>query len=187
MQPYVIAGFLIETLADTIKSIRICYSGIEAAFIHATATEEYLNGKPLQSTDVLVKALSILANELSPDENASHTSKDYRKALALALFFKFTSSLMAPEDGVDDWDRGISTGAQDVATLPEKWPMTKDLPSVDGLACAAGEVLFCNDVPLRTNELWAAFVPATAVNARISGIDATEALVKFDLTKLNSK
>lgn len=173
-----IAGFLIEIKGDAIKSARICFGGIESGFIHAAATEEYLIEKDVHSNEVLSEALNILSNEVNPDENSSVASIEYRQGLATALFFKFILSALGT-DGIDVEPRGISMGAQDTATSRDKWPLTKDIPNVDGLRQAAGEVRFVNDLPLQTNELWAAFVPATVINARITNIDASEALVNI--------
>lgn len=171
-----IAGFLIEIKDDVINSARICFGGIDPTFVHASATEEYLIDKNVYSNEVLVEALNILSNELTPDENPSNASMEYRKELAVALFFKFILSTM-DEDAIDDLQRDISSGVQSTSTSQQKWPITKDVPNVDGLRLAAGEVQFTNDIPQQKNELWAAFVPATTVNARIASIDASEALV----------
>lgn len=171
-----IAAFLIEYKDECIKSARICYDSVEPESIHATHTEEYLVDKNIYTNTVLSDALSILSTELSV--SAAAALDDYRKELTLALFFKFIVSTMEADSDVAS-KRGISSGKHEFATSADKWPLTKDVPNVDGLAQAAGEVHFINDIPLRTNELWAAFVPATVVNAKISRIDASDALVSF--------
>lgn len=44
---YVNAGFLIELDQGQVQTARICFGGITAEFVHATATEEFLIGKEL--------------------------------------------------------------------------------------------------------------------------------------------
>lgn len=165
-----------------VRSARLCFGGIDPSFIHATATEEFLIDKNLYSNEILSEALNMLTNELNPDQNPANASPEYRKNLAVALFFKF---VMSTKIGVDaneyELQRGLSSGTQDIWTVREKWPLTKCIPNIDGLIQAAGEAQFISDLPAFPNQLWAAFVPATIANGRLVNIDAGEALVSFSL------
>lgn len=148
--------------------------------MHASITEQFLITKNLYSNEILSEALNVLASELNPDSNASNASPAYRKNLAVALFYKF---VLATKDGADatehELQRGLSSGAQDIWTVREKWPLTKSIPNNDGLIHAAGETQFITDLPAFPNQLWAAFVPATVAGGRIVNIDAADALVSF--------
>lgn len=162
----------------------ICFGGIHSAFLHATATEEYLIGKNLHSNETLSEALPILVAEMNVDDMSGAVS-EYQKNVGAALFYKF---VLITNDGEgndkylsagDQLKREVSTGSQDYSTVLEKWPLTKDIPRRDGLVLAAGEAKFINDLPPFPHELWAAFVPATIVNAKIINIDVAEALVSL--------
>ena len=89
---YVNAGFLafVDT-ADNFKIIakpRIVFGGINPGFVHAKATEEFLIGRNMNDHDMFMEALSILAEELVPDDEPVLASTLYRKQLAMGLFYK---------------------------------------------------------------------------------------------------
>lgn len=56
--------------------------------IHASNTESYVNGKNLFDRKVFRTALKILDAELHPDHVLPDASPEYRKGLAVALFYK---------------------------------------------------------------------------------------------------
>ena len=89
---YVNAGFLaLVDTADNFKIIskpRIVFGGINPGFVHAKATEEFLIGRNMNDHDMFMKALSILAEELVPDDEPVLASTLYRKQLAMGLFYK---------------------------------------------------------------------------------------------------
>lgn len=181
---YVNAGFLVELDEGLIQSARICYGGIDESFVHASATEELLVGKEFHSNDTLAEALTSLESELKPDHILPDASPEYRKNLALSLFYKFILSTCENDEisemyksGGESLQRPISSGYQSTSTVQESWPLTKDVPKMDGLVQTAGEAQYINDIPSYPDQLWAAFVPATQVHAKIVYIDATEALV----------
>lgn len=54
--------------------------------------------------------------------------------------------------------------------------MGKAVNKYDGLLQCSGEAKYINDMSPQPGELWAAFVPAKRVHAKVSQINATEAL-----------
>lgn len=186
---YVNAGFLIEYKNDIVLSIRICFGGISPEFIHATKTEEFLRGKDLYTNEILQAALSSLSDEMHPDWILPDASPDYRKNLALSLFYKFVISTcpdgkIKPEfvTGGETLQRSLSSGIQEFDTYKDKWPLTQPVRKYEAYIQTAGEAIYANDLPPIKDELWAAFVLATKPHARIGKIDATDALVSvFDI------
>lgn len=91
------AAFLIKrssaTAWDLTESPRIVFGGIGARFVHAAATENFLNGKNILDAGVAAQALTTLNGELRPDEVKPGASADYRKKLAVGLFYKFLLGL----------------------------------------------------------------------------------------------
>lgn len=85
------AGFLYD-LDDndnqTVVSARIIYGGLSGKFVHARHTETYLVGKKLFNDNVLQKALHILNDEIIAEELPAEPSAEFRKKLALSLFYK---------------------------------------------------------------------------------------------------
>lgn len=56
--------------------------------MHAKQTEEFLRGKNVFDASVLTGAFQVLSEELQPDANSLDASPEYRKQLALGLFYK---------------------------------------------------------------------------------------------------
>lgn len=184
---YVNAAFLIHQKYDTITKARICFGGIAPDFYHATKTETFLQQQAsFHSNQVLGAALKTLSDELHPDWNLPDASPDYRKQLALGLFYKFVlgtspENIVSPEylSGGDIFRRPLSSGTQNFDTYKDKWPLTEYVPKYEGLIQCSGEVKYTNDLPNLPKELWAAFVPATEVHKKIINVDATNALVSL--------
>lgn len=190
------AGFLFkfQTTETTpkirsIQSCRICYGGINPSFVHATATETILDSTTdLYSNAGLQKAIDSLKKELHPDWVLPDASPEYRKNLAIALFYRFVLSTIplpdsslnpAVRSAVEPLQRGLSSGFQSFGTVNSEWPLTAPVKKYEGQIQASGEALYANDIQSgdSSQELWAAFVGATEVGHRIVKIDPSEALV----------
>lgn len=61
--------------------------------MHASKTEEFLNGKVLLDSAVVQEALSILESELKPDHIPPDATPEYRQGLALSLLYKVIINL----------------------------------------------------------------------------------------------
>lgn len=60
-------------------------------------TESYLTGKNLLDQTVMKRACSILQTEIQPDAGPTEASPQYRKALAVNLFYKVQCNLFYPK------------------------------------------------------------------------------------------
>lgn len=186
-QAYVNAAFLFKfksNAVNIVESARMCFGGINAKFIHAIDTELFLRGKNLYVNETLQIAIRVLKNELKPDQVLPDASVEYRKLLAISLFYKFVlntsnKNVIKPEhrSGAELLQRPLSSGTQTYDTQKDKFPITEPVVKNDGLAQISGVAKYSNDMQHYYNELWAAFVPATKVCYKIGSIDASEALV----------
>ncbi|XP_062703177.1 uncharacterized protein LOC109421858 [Aedes albopictus] len=182
---YMNAAFLVkfDTSRTIINETRICFGNISASFTRAEQTERFLTGKTLFSNNSLQAAIKPLNDELKPDWILPESSAEYRKNLAIALFYKFVLTI-APMDSVKSLyrsgatvlDRPLSSGHQSYDTYNKYWPLTKYIPKVEGLAQCAGEAEYINDIHPFPNELFAAFVVATVPLSNVAQIDPTQAL-----------
>ncbi|KAL7051325.1 hypothetical protein ACKWTF_004430 [Chironomus riparius] len=180
---YVNAAFLLELNKTKVISAKICYGGINPTFIHAEKTEKVLIGQDLFKNQTLQQALSNLNDEINPDWLLPDASPEFRKSLALSLFYKFVLNI-APKEKISDifksggelLKRGLSSGTQTFDTYEKNWPLTKRIPKIEADAQCTGEAEYINDIPITSNELHAAFVTAKYVHGIISSIDASEAL-----------
>lgn len=73
---------------ETVTKASIVIGGLSKKFIHAEETEKYLLGKNIFTNEVLQEALKVLENEVIVEENPPEPSVDFRKKLALGLFYK---------------------------------------------------------------------------------------------------
>lgn len=127
-----------------------------------------------------------MSAELNPDWVLPDASPEYRKNLAVSLFYKFVLNIASQENvalessfksGGTVLNRPVSTASQRFDTIKENYPLTKNVPKIEGLAQTSGEAKYANDFPALPNELYAAYVLAAEAQAIIEKIDASEALV----------
>nr|XP_014290492.1 uncharacterized protein LOC106689823 [Halyomorpha halys] len=118
--------------------------------IHADKTKEYLKGKKLLDEETLKGALFILESELIPNHILANASPEFRKVLALSLFYKFVVSV-APGD-VQKYrssgpllERPVSQSKQHFDTDSTLWPLSKPIPKIESIMqCSAiGEPPLC--------------------------------------------
>ncbi|XP_058830906.1 uncharacterized protein LOC131689673 [Topomyia yanbarensis] len=186
---YVNGAFLMKfgPSKKTIETATVCFGGINPKFTHAIQTEKFIAGKNLFENEIFQSTLLTLSNELNPDWVLPDASPEYRKNLAISLFYKFVLNI-APvkgamiesqlKSGGTVLERPLSTASQRFDTHKENWPLTKNVPKIEGLAQTSGEAKFANDMPTLPNELYAAFVLGTKPHATIKQLDASEALNK---------
>ncbi|XP_067885711.1 xanthine dehydrogenase-like isoform X2 [Heterodontus francisci] len=185
---YVSAGFRVQLRAwgekQLVESISLIYTGISKNFVHAVATEKYLQGKDITSNVTLQGALTTLDKEIIPDDNDPLFVRAlYRKSVALGLFYKFFLSLLS-EGAISPCNRSapyplerpVSTGKQTFSSKPEEYPLTKPMPKLSAHLQTSGEAQYINDLLPLPNELFAVFVLSTEGNATISNIDSTAAM-----------
>uniref|UniRef100_A0A182S7D9 Indole-3-acetaldehyde oxidase n=1 Tax=Anopheles maculatus TaxID=74869 RepID=A0A182S7D9_9DIPT len=184
---YVNAAFLVQFANDkeTVQSVSLCFGGINPKFTHASRTEKLLVGKKLFDNTTIQQAINSLASEIQPDWVLPDASVDYRKNLAVSLFYKFLLGVASDNNvpvnpryksGSTMLERPLSSGQQYYDTNKKNWPVTKYVPKLEGLRQASGEAKYANDFPPFPGELYAAFVVATQPNTTIGKIDPTEAL-----------
>ncbi|XP_041981242.1 xanthine dehydrogenase-like [Aricia agestis] len=171
---------------NRVVSCRLVYSGLSDSFIRAKATENYLTGKQLFSDETLQGALTVLERDLVVVPNPPSPSVEYRRQLALALFYKgllslspksaTTNSRARSGAGKIHEARPLSDGRQIFDTNPTLWPLNKPMPKIDGLIQCAGEAQYTEDVPTLPREVFAAFVLSTVSLAKIERVDASRAL-----------
>ena len=89
---YVNAGFMAEVdVANNFKLIgkpTLVFGGISSTLTHATQTENFLMDRNMNDNAVFKEAVEILKGELIPEYDPVLASPEYRKQLALGLFYK---------------------------------------------------------------------------------------------------
>ncbi|XP_053383770.1 uncharacterized protein LOC123535779 [Mercenaria mercenaria] len=185
---YVTGGFRVKldkTQGFLVKETPVlAYGGIGTSFNRASKTEAYLNGKNLGDATVLKTALMTLKSEVVADSSPVLSSPEYRKSLALSLFYKFVLHIVGDQAWIKFRsgssqlyiDRPVSSGQQSYDTNKIEWPVTEPLKKLEANAQACGEAVYVDDIPAYPGQLEAAFVLSTVGNATLQSIDATDAL-----------
>lgn len=184
---YVNAAFLFEFNADksSVLSASLCFGGINAKFVHAVNTENFVRGKNIFSDEVLQDLFKILSSEVIPEENPGDSSAEYRKHLTATLLYRAILDIaskhqipMNPQyhSAAEGLHRPLTSSRQEFQTIQKNWPMNKDVPKVEGLAQTAGEAKYVEDLPNVPNELYGALVLATRPRTKILGIDPQPAM-----------
>ena len=89
---YVNGGFL--AFVDVANNFKISgkptivFGGVAPDFIHATQTENFLYERNMNDQTAFQQALQILESELMPNDDPVLAAPEYRKKLALSLFYK---------------------------------------------------------------------------------------------------
>lgn len=185
------AGFLFEFettgVKKLVKSCRICYGGINPNFIHAEETENLLSGvEDFYTNECVQRAVASLLHELNPDNVLPDPSPEYRKRLAISLFYRFCLNTTTRKvryefrTGAAAIERPISSGFQSFDTNENLWPLTEPVLKKESLIQCAGEAQYTNDMFSQysvAEELWTAFVQTTEFHEKIVKIDPSKALV----------
>lgn len=89
------AGFLFKfkTNSKLLEEATIVYGSISPKFVHAAKTEAILAGKDPFTNETLQLALKTLSKEILPEEAPPEPSGDFRKMLALSLYYKVSTSI----------------------------------------------------------------------------------------------
>ncbi|XP_061717702.1 xanthine dehydrogenase-like [Cydia pomonella] len=181
------AAFLYKFCApqDHVCLARMVFSGLSPHFTHAKNTERFLLGRQLFSNDTLQSAIKVLMQELVVVDNPPEPSANYRRDLAVNLFYKGLLSLcpgniVSPKYAsggiVLSKTRPVSDGRQIFTTNPMLWPLNQPIEKVEALIQCAGEAPYTEDLPALPREVFGAFVLARVPVGEIDHIDASEAL-----------
>ncbi|XP_077297593.1 uncharacterized protein LOC143919252 [Arctopsyche grandis] len=179
------AGFLFKfnTNKTIVEKATIVYGGVNPNFNHATKTEEFLVGKNIFDKQTFKSAIQNLSTEIVPNVTPPEPTPDYRKKLAIGLFYKCILHISPSgmidsryKSGGDEFNRPVSSGKQEFDTNKDIWPLNEPVLKIEGLVQCSGEAEYINDIPRQPGELRAAFVLSTIYGGTLDKIDATEAL-----------
>ncbi|CAG7709161.1 unnamed protein product, partial [Allacma fusca] len=180
---FVNAGFLMHIDSNFIikKKPTIVFGGISPAFVHASSTEEFLNGKKLNDK-ALQGAMKTLEREVNPSVNPTEGGSVYRKRLAQALLYKFFVGLLG--DAVNakykscstDIERGPNHGKQTYEFDKSEHPLYEPVMKLEAPFQCSGEAEYTNDIPPVPLELYATIVLTRVSKANLKRVDISEAM-----------
>ncbi|KAJ8720099.1 hypothetical protein PYW07_012142 [Mythimna separata] len=171
---------------NEIKCASIVYGNIAPNFYHASKTEKYLVGKNIFNDKNLQEAIKVLSSELKPVEISGEPSVQFRKKLALGLFYKFVlnispagTALSKYASGGELLKRPVSSGKEDYQTDSSLFPLNQPVEKLEAKIQAGGEARFANDLPPLPKEVFAAFVQAKVHIGEVDTMDV-EAVLAID-------
>eukprot|EP01127_Copromyxa_protea_P020548 TRINITY_DN6897_c0_g1_i1.p1 TRINITY_DN6897_c0_g1~~TRINITY_DN6897_c0_g1_i1.p1 ORF type:complete len:1483 (-),score=356.31 TRINITY_DN6897_c0_g1_i1:3-4016(-) len=159
----------------------IAFGNIRTKQARMPQTESVLMGGALSDVNTLQKALQTLSNELNVDQTIGRNQ--YRKNLALGMFYKFYLSLLPAgsvppsiASGMTKFSRPVSSGQQSYQSDPKEAPVSEPIHKLKGHQQTSGEAQYTDDIPTPEGTLHGAFVLSTVASATIDTVDVTAAL-----------
>lgn len=180
----VTAAFRVRLDSDgRVEDASIVFGGMAPMTRDSPNTQSALLGKPWFHSETLDAALTALTQDYDLPYSVPGGMADYRKTLALSLFFRFWHEAAA-EFGFGDVDqqiveeihREISSGTRDDYNPYEQRVVGRQVPHLSALKQCTGEAEYIDDMPKQSSELFGGLVMSTKAHAKILSIDWNIAL-----------
>ncbi|KAI0012440.1 xanthine dehydrogenase [Xylariaceae sp. FL0662B] len=169
----------------TVEDVTFAFGGMASTTVLATITQKAVLGKQWADDNTLKVAMDSLLEDFDLPFGVPGGMANYRKTLALSLFFRFWHEaiveLNLAQEGhetIEEIHRDISTGtrARDNSTTSVTKVVGREIPHLSALKHCTGEAEYVDDMPQQKNELFGALVMSTKARARILGVDWSTAL-----------
>ncbi|XP_034113366.1 xanthine dehydrogenase [Drosophila albomicans] len=184
-----------EPGSNVVQRIHMAFGGMAPTTVLAPKSSELMVGQRWNQ-ELVERVSESLCEELPLAASAPGGMIAYRRALVVSLFFKSYLSISrklcdtgimppnaVPKDEISGAD-GFHTPALRSAQLFER--VSSDQPSYDpvgkpkvhaaALKQATGEAIYTDDIPRMDGELYLGFVLSTKAKAKLTKVDASEAL-----------
>ncbi|KAJ8719479.1 hypothetical protein PYW08_011654 [Mythimna loreyi] len=168
---------------DEIEYASIVYGNINPNVYHASETEKFLIRKNIFNDKNLQEAIKVLERELRPVEIPGESSIQFRKKLALGLFYKFILNISPPGTALSKYASGgellkrpVSSGKEDYQTDSSLFPLNQPVDKLEALIQVGGEAKYANDLPPSPGEVFGAFVLSKVHIGEVDTIDIEEVM-----------
>ncbi|KAM9069776.1 xanthine dehydrogenase/oxidase [Sarcophilus harrisii] len=177
-----------------VQELDISFGGMADKTIPALKTTRKQEGRAWNE-ELLQDVLTSLAEELSLAPDAPGGMVEFRRTLTLSFFFKFYLTVLQKlgEENAEKCDK-LDPTCVSATSLFQKEPPTnvqlfqevpkgqdkddmvgRPIPHLSAAMQASGEAVYCDDIPLYSNELCLRLVTSTKAHAKIKSIDTSEA------------
>uniref|UniRef100_A0A8D3D478 Xanthine dehydrogenase/oxidase n=1 Tax=Scophthalmus maximus TaxID=52904 RepID=A0A8D3D478_SCOMX len=173
-----------------VQDISIYYGGMGPTTVSAARTCKALIARPWDD-EVLSRAYDVLLDELALPPSEPGGKVEFRRSLTLSFLFKFNLEILQklreanvitdelPEK-IRPLPREIQPSLQEFQHVPKLQsdldPVGRPIMHRSAISQATGEAVYCDDVPRTDGELSLALVTSSRAHAKITGLDASEAL-----------
>ncbi|XP_013414652.1 xanthine dehydrogenase/oxidase-like [Lingula anatina] len=190
------AGMRVVFEGNLIKEMVMTFGGLAPITLAAVKTAEEAIGRKWDDS-LVADACQWLSDELPLKPDAPGGQVEYRRTLAISLFFKFYVSvhmelskmkhdaigsklLTTFASAAGDCRHGLTKSTQVFEEVSVDQPLDdavgRPLPHMACMQHATGEAQFTDDMPRAEGELYLALVTSTRSHATIQSIDASAAL-----------
>ncbi|XP_060529120.1 xanthine dehydrogenase isoform X2 [Cylas formicarius] len=181
---------IFENNSNIVSDIHLAFGGMSFKTITAPKTEANLKGLPWNKESVEM-AFNWLLEDLPLDPSAPGGMIAYRKSLTLGLFFKaflaiseqlpcineLNSTELSGSRGIHESKQINSQYFKSGSTETGRYNVIqKPMVHLSAFKQAAGEAVYCDDLPRFENELFLAFVVSSRAHAKIISVDPFDAL-----------
>uniref|UniRef100_A0A5F8GMS9 Xanthine dehydrogenase/oxidase n=1 Tax=Monodelphis domestica TaxID=13616 RepID=A0A5F8GMS9_MONDO len=167
---------LFKPESDQVQELDISFGGMADKTIPALKTTRKQQGRAWNE-ELLQEVCASLAEELSLEPDAPGGMVEFRRTLTLSFFFKFYLTVLQKlgKDSTDKCDKLDPTYASATLLFQKEPPANVQLFQEVPKGQAEDDMLFCDDIPPYSNELYLRLVTSTKAHARIKSIDISEA------------
>ncbi|KAI1075775.1 xanthine dehydrogenase [Whalleya microplaca] len=182
----VTAGFRVRLDRNGfVEDVTFAFGGMAPTTVVATKTQQAVLGQRWADDNTLKEAMDGLLKDFDLPFGVPGGMAQYRKTLALSLFFRFWHEAIVELDlaevdfgVIKEIQRGISTGnrAHDPLATSTTRVVGREIPHLSALKHCTGEAEYVDDMPQQKNELFGALVLSTKAHAKIHEVDWNTAL-----------
>jgi xanthine dehydrogenase/oxidase len=167
-----------------IRKLDLSFGGLAPTTIYLPKINtKFINHKWAEE-ETLKSIHDELLNEISLTYSVPGGMPVYRRTLAVSFLTKFWYQVIKEIKlncnavyNVDDIERNVSSGCQDVGVMSEKeYCIGTNSSHVSSLGQTTGVAKYLDDIPKQHGELYTGFVLSTQAHAYIKRIDASKAL-----------
>uniref|UniRef100_A0A8D3DLR3 xanthine dehydrogenase n=1 Tax=Scophthalmus maximus TaxID=52904 RepID=A0A8D3DLR3_SCOMX len=164
-----------------VQDISIYYGGMGPTTVSAARTCKALIARPWDD-EVLSRAYDVLLDELALPPSEPGGKVEFRRSLTLSFLFKFNLEILQKlREAVGLCSKKsllcYPAFTQRDPTQPSDLdPVGRPIMHRSAISQATGEAVYCDDVPRTDGELSLALVTSSRAHAKITGLDASEAL-----------
>uniref|UniRef100_A0A8D3E3Y3 xanthine dehydrogenase n=1 Tax=Scophthalmus maximus TaxID=52904 RepID=A0A8D3E3Y3_SCOMX len=164
-----------------VQDISIYYGGMGPTTVSAARTCKALIARPWDD-EVLSRAYDVLLDELALPPSEPGGKVEFRRSLTLSFLFKFNLEILQKSNPACRSSRSqkimcLHIFEEHVPKLQSDLdPVGRPIMHRSAISQATGEAVYCDDVPRTDGELSLALVTSSRAHAKITGLDASEAL-----------
>uniref|UniRef100_A0A7N8XUF6 Aldehyde oxidase 6 n=1 Tax=Mastacembelus armatus TaxID=205130 RepID=A0A7N8XUF6_9TELE len=153
-----------------VQDASIYYGGMGPTTVGAPKTCAAIITRPWDD-ETLSQAYDVLLDELALPPSAPGGQVEFRRSLTLSFLFKFNLEVLQK---LREMKIPLSKTSKHINYSQD--PVGRPIMHRSAISQATGEAVYCDDIPKTDRELFLVLVTSSRANAKITGLDVSEAL-----------